>query len=83
MQIFREKNAKKVFGHIGPNGPLWIIFGQKGAIFEFSVKERKRHFFTHFFSFFNTENSNVRVFGKMGTYVRTTKKGTLLPLHPF
>ena len=59
-------------GILGQKSQFWAIFGQKGAIFEFSVKKRKRHFFTHFFHFsiLKSENSNARSFGKMGTYVR-------------
>ena len=64
-------------GVLGQKGRFWTIFGQKGAIFEFSVKRQKCHFFTHFCSFFNTrksENSNAGIFGKMGA--RTTDERT-------
>ena len=63
-------------GILGLKGRFWTIFGQKGAIFEFSVKKRKRHFFTFFFIFQykKTENSNARIFGKMGTYGRTDER---------
>ena len=63
-----------IFGVLGQKGRFWTIFGQKGAIFEFSVKKRKRHFSTHFFfisQYKKSENSNPRIFGKMGTDVRT------------
>ena len=62
-------------GILGQKGQFWTIFGQKGAIFEFSVNKRKRHFFTHFFHFsIQKENSKARIFGKMGTYERTNER---------
>ena len=59
-------------GVLGQKDRFWTIFGQKGAIFEFSVKKRKRHFLVIFFIFQykKSENSNARIFGKMGTYVK-------------
>ena len=75
MRWFREKCEKHWFlGILGQKGQFWTSFDKKGAIFEFSVKKRKRHFFTHFFSIFQykkSENSNAQIFGEMGTYVRT------------
>ena len=58
-------------GILGQKGRFWTIFGQKGAIFEFSVKKRKRHFFTHFFSFFNTKNQKILMRGFSGKWART------------
>ena len=46
------------------------FLAKKGPILEFSVKKRKLRFFTHFFFHFS-ENSNARLFGKMGTNGRT------------
>jgi hypothetical protein len=39
MRGFRKTCKKPVFGIFGQNGQFWAIFGQKGAIFEFSVKK--------------------------------------------
>ena len=64
------KNAKKnpFFGVLGQKGRFWTIFGKKGAIFEFSVKKRKRHFFT---SFFNTKNQKILMRRFSGKWART------------
>ena len=68
MHSLREKYEKNSFlGVLGKKGQFLTIFGQKGAIFEFSVKKRKRHFFTYFFFIFQykkSENSNAQIFGK-------------------
>ena len=61
-------------GVLGQKGLFWTIFGQKGAIFEFSVKKRKRHFFTHFFSFFNTKNQKILMRGFLGKWARTDER---------
>ena len=68
-----EKNAKNppFLGVLGQKRRFWTIFGQKEAIFEFSVKKRKRHFFTHFFSFFNTKNQKILMRGFSGKWART------------
>ena len=50
------------------------IFGQKGAIFQFSVKKRKRHFFTIFFSFFNTKNQKILMREFSGKWARTNER---------
>ena len=55
-------------GILGQKGRFWTIFGQKGAIFEFSVKERKRNFFTYFFLFFNTKNQKILMRGFSGKW---------------
>ena len=68
-------------GILGQKGRFWTIFGQKGAIFEFSVKKRKRQFLLIFFIFQykKSENSNTRIFGKMGTDERTTGRTEVNP----
>ena len=58
-------------GIFGKKGRFWTIFGQKRAIFEFSAKKRKRNFFTHFFSFFNTKNQKILMRGFSGKWART------------
>ena len=70
---------------LGQKGRFWTIFGQKGAIFEFLVKKRKRDFFTHF-SFFNTKNQKILMRGFSGKLARTDgrtnggeSKGPLTP----
>ena len=63
-------------GILGQKGQFWTIFGQKGAIFEILVKKRNVTFLLIFFSFFNTKNSNARIFGKMGTYEVQTDERT-------
>ena len=63
-----------IFGHFGPKRPILDLFGQKGAIFEFSVKKRKRHFFTHFISFFNTKNQKILMRGFSGKWARTDER---------
>ena len=69
---FSKKMLKIPFlGILGQKGRFWTIFGQKGAIFEFSVKKRKRHFFTPFFSFFNTKNQKILMRGFSGKKART------------
>ena len=59
---------------LGQKGRFLTIFGQKGEIFEFSVKKRKRHFFTHFFSFFNTKNQKILMRGFSGKWARTNER---------
>ena len=69
-------------GILGQKGRFWTIFGQKGAIFEFSVKKRKCHFFTNFFFIFpykKSENSNAQIFKKMGTYERLDERTEVNP----
>ena len=61
-------------GILGQKGRFWTIFGQKGAIFEFSVKKRKRHFFTHFFKFFNTKNQKILMRGFSGKWASTDER---------
>ena len=59
---------------LGQKGRFWTIFGQKGAIFEFSVKKRKRHFFLIFFLFFNTKNQKILMRGFLGKWARTDER---------
>ena len=61
-------------GILGQKGQFWTIFGQKGAIFEFSVKKRKRHIFTHFLSFFNTKNQKILMRRFSGKWARTDER---------
>ena len=68
-----------IFRRFGPKRPFLTIFGQKGAIFEFSVKKRKRHFFTHFFIFQYKKNQKILIPGFSGngherTYERRETK---------
>ena len=73
MRSFQEKKMLKTpfLGVLGQKGRFWTIFGQKGGIFEFSVKNRKRNFFPHFFSFFNTKNQKILMHGFSGKWGRT------------
>ena len=61
-------------GILGQKGRFWTIFGQKGAILEFLAKKRKRQFFTHFFSFFNTKNQKILMGGFSGKWPRTDER---------
>ena len=61
-------------GISGQKGRFWTIFGQKGAIFEFSVKKQKRHFLLMFFSFFNTKNQKILMRRFSGKLARTDKR---------
>ena len=62
-----------LLGLLGQKGRFWTIFGQKGAIFEFSVKKRKRHFFTHFF-IFQYKNQKILMRGFSGNWARTDER---------
>ena len=74
MRSFRKKKLKThLFGRFGPKDRFWTIFGQKGAIFEFSVKMQKRHFFTHFFHFSIQQAHGARSLRKFPKY-RNKKK---------
>ena len=72
-------------GVLGQKGRFWNIFGQKWAIFEFSVKNRKRHFFTQ------KKNQKILMRGFSGnwvlygrTYKRTYKRMEVNPkVHRF
>ena len=61
-------------GVLGQKGRFWIIFGQKGAIFEFLVKKRKRQVFTHFFHFSIPKNQKVLIRGFSGKWVRANER---------
>ena len=62
---------KPFLGVLGQKGRFWTIFGQKGTIFEFSVKKRKGHFFTYFFHFSIQKNQKILMRGFSGKYERT------------
>ena len=78
MRSFRKNAKNPILGVLGQKGRFWTIFGQKGAIFEFSEKKRKNVTFLLIFFFIfqykKSENSNSRIFGKMGTNVRTNER---------
>ena len=63
-----------VFGKNAKNTHFRVFWAKKANFGPFVAKKRKRHFFTHFlviFQYKKSENSNTRIFGKMGTYGRT------------
>ena len=66
-------------GIFGQKGPFWIIFCQKVAIFEFSVKKRKLYLFTHFSSFFNTKNQKILMGGFSGKWAWTDERTEVNP----
>ena len=64
-----QKNAKNThFETFWAKRPILDHFWPKGAIFEFSLKKRKRH---SFFSFFNTKNQKTLMRGFSGKWAHT------------
>ena len=74
----RQKMLKTpIFGRFRPKRPILDNFWPKRGHFRiFGEKAKTSLFYSVFFIFQykKSENSNVRIFGKMGTYERTNKR---------
>ena len=72
--VFEKKILKTpIFGYFGPKRPILDHFWLKRGHFRiFGEKAKTSRFYSFFFIFQykKSENSNARIFGKMGTYVR-------------
>ena len=74
MRSFQKKAKNPIFGHFGPKRPILDHFWPKrGHSLIFGEKAKTSLFYSFFFIFQykKSENSNARIFGKMGKYGRT------------
>ena len=65
-------------GILGQKGPFWTIFGQKGAIFEVSVKSEMITFLLILFIFQYKKSENL-MHGFSGKWARTNEQMEVNP----